>query len=373
MKFSKINGAVIFKAGTWNKQTFSEADLDAIVQAFTDASKAGRVPLKFGHAEDDDDQPFREGMPALGWVAKIWRVGKDLMADFIDIPTVVFESIRKGLYKFTSIELLKNVEYDGKRFPYLLDAVALLGAEPPAVDGVSDLQRLALSRTSFKFSEALAFTAERSIKVSKFTAGDSTTMTPEEIQAAIAKGIAEGTKKNQEQADKDSAERKKFADDNAALKLKLDEQAKAIKTDKVKLARDSATAIIEAAVRAKKITPAQRISFTKLFKLEDDDAVLALDLKDVELHTQMTQDDARKVLAEGKSAFSKDPGKGEGESAVDDPGEDHSLVTDMYTRSLKRSREEKIDIFSAMEKVVREDPKLGQRFLAYVYENDQAA
>lgn len=141
-----ISGAHIFSAGTWNGQTFTEADLDGIVQAFHEAGKAGRVPLKFGHGDSEDAQPFREGLPALGWVSKIWRQGKQLMADFTDIPKAVYQAIKNANYKFTSIELLKNAEYDGKRFPHLLDAVALLGAEPPAVDGLSDLQRLVAAR-----------------------------------------------------------------------------------------------------------------------------------------------------------------------------------------------------------------------------------
>src|SRR5882672_9037081 len=93
-----IQNVKVFAAGTWNKQKFTEATLDGIVQAFKDANKAGRVPLKFGHGDTEAEQPFREGMPALGWVSKIWRAGADLMADFTDIPTAVFESIRQGLY-----------------------------------------------------------------------------------------------------------------------------------------------------------------------------------------------------------------------------------------------------------------------------------
>lgn len=371
MAGKQILGAHIFSAGTWNKQTFTEADLDGIVSAFNEAGKAGRVPLKFGHAEEDSEQPFREGLPALGWVSKIWRQGKQLMADFTDIPSAVFESIRQGLYKFTSIELLKNAEYDGKRFPHLLDAVALLGAEPPAVDGLADLQRLALSRASFKYAEALQFTAERSVKVSKFTSGDLPTMDEKQIQALIEAAILKERASSQLLID---AEKAKFAASEAEkvkLAAKLADQEKAEKAGKIKLARDSAEAIIEAAVRTKKILPAKRALFAKTFNLADDEAVLKLDLKDVELMCEMTQDEAKKVLATGKSAFSKDK-DGNGDSAMED-GEDHALVTDLYTKCAERARKSNISIFQAMNEVVREDMKLGQRFLSYVYDSGKAA
>lgn len=365
-----IQGANIFKAGTWNKQSFSEADLDAIVQAFHDAGKAGRVPLKFGHNEE---QALTDGKPALGWVSKLWRQGIDLMADFTDIPDNVYAFIKQGLYKFTSIELLKNAEYSGKRFPYLLDAVALLGAEPPAVDGLADLQKLALSRSSFTFAEVLSFTADHAPIISKFT-GDRKTMTPEEIQAAIAKGIADGTKANKDSADALAAERATFAKENETLKAQLAEQAKTIKAEKVKFARESATAIIEAAVRAKKITPAQRLSFTKLFKIDNDDAVLELDLKDVELHTSMTQADAAKVMASGKSAFSKDKGSDDDSSALEgDVQEFETFQSDFVSKVNAHAAKTGKSNFAAMQDVVRLDPKLGKAFLSNIFDSGEAA
>jgi hypothetical protein len=157
MATKTIQGANIFKAGTWNSQTFTEDDLDKIVRAFDETGSAGRVPLKFGHS--DTDQPFREGLPALGWVTKLWRAGKDLMADFSHIPAEVYAAISNGLFRFTSIELLKNATKDGKKFPFVLDAVALLGAEPPAVDGLADLQRLTAAREfpAMKYVKRLSF------------------------------------------------------------------------------------------------------------------------------------------------------------------------------------------------------------------------
>lgn len=160
MAMKTIDGANVFKVGTWNRQTFTEADLDGIVRAFGETGSAGRVPLKAGH---DDAQPLTEGQPALGWVTKLWRAGQDLFATFSDVPTIIYDAIRSGAYKFSSIELLKNVTKDGKKFPFVLDAIALLGADIPAVDGLQDLQRLTHGAErefpAMKYSKKLCFKA----------------------------------------------------------------------------------------------------------------------------------------------------------------------------------------------------------------------
>lgn len=204
-------------------------------------------------------------------------------------------------------------------------------------------------------------------------------MTEEEMRAAVAKAQLEAAQLKTQLAEKDAesiklkSDAEKLKAENTEKEKAIAEQAKVVKAEKVKMAREAVTAVLEAGVRTKKILPADRERFAKLLKVDNDDAVLAIDIKDVESLAKISQVDAVKIMASGASAFSRDPGKGEGESAMNDPGEDHTLVTDLYTISLKRSRDDKIDIFSAMEKVVREDPKLGQRFLAYVFENDQAA
>ena len=61
------------------------------------------------------------------------------------LPTVVFNAVKNGLYRNVSIELLKGIERNGNSFPWVLDAVALLGADTPAVRGLKDLQALTMS------------------------------------------------------------------------------------------------------------------------------------------------------------------------------------------------------------------------------------
>ena len=147
----EIRNAEIFDVGTWrgmgtgaDGMSFTDEDLDAIARDFQRLKLRGRVPLKYGHT----DTP---GQPALGWVSRVWRSGSKLMADFAGVPHQVYESIRKGFYKFVSVELLPDVQMEGQSFPFVLSAVALLGADRPAVSGLKSLQELLMARRTESF------------------------------------------------------------------------------------------------------------------------------------------------------------------------------------------------------------------------------
>lgn len=137
-KLMEIQGVEIFAAGKWNGDEYSEKDLDEMVRAFDETGKNFRPALKFGH---DDNQTLlqRDGHPAAGWVGKLYRKGKKLLADFIDIPEKVYELLQQGAYKRVSSEVYWNAQVGGEKYSRLLGAVALLGADMPAVTCLSDI------------------------------------------------------------------------------------------------------------------------------------------------------------------------------------------------------------------------------------------
>jgi hypothetical protein len=237
-----LTGAEVFAAGTHNGMTFSESDLDAIVSAFDKLNSAGRVPLKFGH---NDEQPMTDGKPALGWVERLWRNGKKLFADFTGMPTVVHDAVKAGRYKFISIELLQDVDRNGDRYPWVLSAAALLGADIPAVNGLGDLQALCMTREipGIRFSGSAAFTSD-----ARFTtnSGDRNTMTDEEIKAL------------KERAEKAEA--------------KLADEQKARFTEKVTQHRAAVVALLDKSIEEGRILPRvkDRIVNARLFKSDED-------------------------------------------------------------------------------------------------------
>lgn len=131
--------AEIFSTGTWNGERFTRRDLHEIARNFRRLRGHLRPPLKFGHDEGQTLLGQRDGDPALGWVERLWVRGERLMARFVGVPAVVVDAIRAGRYRRVSAELYLEVRRAGRRLGKALKAVALLGADLPAVTNLQDL------------------------------------------------------------------------------------------------------------------------------------------------------------------------------------------------------------------------------------------
>lgn len=133
-----IKNVEIFSAGVWNGDKYTTQDLDEMVNAFEENKVGFRPFLKLGH---DRDQKILQnsGMPAAGWIGRVFRKGDKLLADFIDIPKKIFELIEKKAYRKVSSEIYWNINVEGKTFKRMLGAVALLGAENPGVMNLDDI------------------------------------------------------------------------------------------------------------------------------------------------------------------------------------------------------------------------------------------
>lgn len=149
-----IRGVEMLKVGTWDAHTTSgepwtvtAADLLSAVEAY----KAGLMlpVVKIGHR----DQRF-DGEPAMGTVTnlRLSGNGKTLLGDFAGVPARL-AAILASAYPHRSVEALVNYEQDGKTWPLVIEAVALLGAAAPAVKGLADVGNLygvAASRVSIR-------------------------------------------------------------------------------------------------------------------------------------------------------------------------------------------------------------------------------
>jgi len=127
----------VFKAGNWTdsngrSDVYTEADLDAMVDAFNQNKSELKPPLRLGS--------HNEGIaPAVGWVSGLERKGGTLFARFSDVPEIVKEAIEKGLYKSVSSGIWFNWRHRGKTWSRVLNHVAILGSALPAVKGLADL------------------------------------------------------------------------------------------------------------------------------------------------------------------------------------------------------------------------------------------
>ena len=133
-----LNGVEIFSTGVWNGDRYTEKDLNAMVENFDDVGF--EPPIKLGHNEKQPE--LQDGQPALGYISKIYKVGSKLVADFKELPKKVYDAIKRGNYKRVSSEIYWNYKANGSTFNRVLKAVALLGADIPAVTNLESIEGL---------------------------------------------------------------------------------------------------------------------------------------------------------------------------------------------------------------------------------------
>lgn len=136
-----IENLPIFRTGKWNGDEYNENDLDEIVKSFEKIGKELKPFLKLGH---DKEQALiqKDGLPAAGWIAELKRKGQVLYAKIINVPKKIKELIDNRAYGRVSAELFWNLKEGDKTYPRVLKAVALLGADTPAIGTLDDFINL---------------------------------------------------------------------------------------------------------------------------------------------------------------------------------------------------------------------------------------
>ncbi len=141
-----IHDVELCAAGTWNGRLYTIEEFDEAAKTWCELAGTYDVPLKLGH---DDDQRLvqADGYPAIGWVANVRRSGLKLLGDYLKVPARLAAVIKAGGLPKRSCEFWLDTEFAGKKRPFMLKAVALLGADAPAVEGLEDVYSLYNSRT----------------------------------------------------------------------------------------------------------------------------------------------------------------------------------------------------------------------------------
>lgn len=344
---STLKGIEVFAVGKWNGMLFQAHDLAAMAQAFDDLKEVHKVPLKMGH---NDEQPMTDGKPALGWVTALYVKGDKLVADCDDVPEVVAKAIQNKLYRRVSIELSIDVKYKGKFIPFVVDAVALLGADLPAVNTLADLNAY-LSRDAAQFS--VGKRAEFSAVAGSIK---ETEMEKKELQEAIDAALAP----IKAQFVKLEETNKALVTENTALKQQVETFTKNEAKAKVDAKRARATAVLEGLTAGEIISPAQREAFSKALGIDDDKRLEALDVEALVASFGVKE----AVGADGKVAFTKPGAGGQDAPKNDKPHtfETASEALDKRTRELMA--EKKIGYTEAQELALQQDEKIALVYCA---------
>ncbi len=230
------NGVEIFSVGEWNGDKITAETLQNIVTSFEE-NKGGVTPhLKLGHNKEQALLKA-DGLPAAGYVERLYIQGDKLMADFRDIPKKIFKLLEKGAYKKVSIEMFENIKIKGKEYKNLLVAVALLGADTPGVMNLSDIMAM---------YETELLPKSYDYQINTFTQ-EETMPTKEELLKEVEAEIL--AKADDEKKAALDAQAKEFAAKDEAKDKELSE-LRQLKADAEKKALDEAVAAKEAGIKA---------------------------------------------------------------------------------------------------------------------------
>jgi len=149
LRTETIDDVEVMRVGVWRSANagdvpITEGDLDAMVKAFKATRGEVQVPVKIGHEMrqavfGDLADEVVDGEPAFGWVDSLHRDGERLVATLSDVPAKLAAFMRVKAWRNRSAEVRFDAVVNGKRWPRMLQAIALLGAIPPAVKGLADL------------------------------------------------------------------------------------------------------------------------------------------------------------------------------------------------------------------------------------------
>ena len=340
----------IFAAGKWNGFEFTLNDLRKMKASFDALKNNLKVPLKLGH---NDEQPVLDGQPALGWVEGLFvddtQKPPKLVAEFDHVPDVMMSAFEKKLYRSVSIELDFDVTHKGRFYDFVITAVALLGADMPAVNVLSDLGAL-MSRNSKWLPSDFSVGDQMSFSSISGNHQEKSTMTEQE-EAKLRQELAEAKAAKAELSANFSKLETQVEDLTKRAADAEDARKKAERQATVDTARSKFTAILEDAVKAEAITPAQRESYTKILGIDDDERVLTL-----------KEDDVRGLFTMPGKQFGRDAGR---EMSRD--GEDRQFATPGEELSAKAYKymagNPQVEFSRAVEIVMAGDPKLAKDYM----------
>jgi len=116
------------------EKEWGKGDLDRIVNSYN--PQGHEAPVVIGHPE--------ENAPAYGWVEALKREGEVLYAKLKNLVPEFVDMVKRGLFKKRSISLYPDLK---------LRHIGFLGASPPAIKGLEDVEFREREGTTISFSD----------------------------------------------------------------------------------------------------------------------------------------------------------------------------------------------------------------------------
>lgn len=160
LKTTTIRGVELARVGQWvgtdglGRPVLIEITKDdlrsAVEAAAYGAEKLGegeaQSPIKLGHTMKQQlfgklAAELGDGEPAFGWAVNlsVSPNGEVLLGDFERVPVRLAEFLEVGAWRRRSIEFRRDRLVADREYPFVVTAVSLLGAFPPAVKSLADV------------------------------------------------------------------------------------------------------------------------------------------------------------------------------------------------------------------------------------------
>lgn len=202
-QYWRLPAVEAFETGEHKGDTYTEADLDAMVQNFAKfgphrdmgESHIYEPPAILGHEEEEQAILNATGLPAAGWIDKVWREGSKLCVDISRIPQQVRDWLVAGLYRFCSIGIYLTPPPGIPAEGMMIAHIALLGKSPPNVKTLKPLPAPVPDQAAFAvFCDSRQVVAVRRPLAKSLVLFAEVNMTREQIgQALLAAGVAQAT------------------------------------------------------------------------------------------------------------------------------------------------------------------------------------
>lgn len=339
----------IFATGRWkgNKEiTVTSADLDHMIASFNELSikVSGYKPfLKLGHQEQQKYFGQKTGAPNLGFIERIWREGEKILADFGNVPDELLALIEQRRYNTVSIEMYPSIEHEGNTFKNVLTAVAILGAELPAVKGLKELAESLFAEDRLVFGEGI-LTFQQEIDA---------VFTQEQVDALVAAAVAKAEKIAADAAEVAfAAERTTLTAQITTLTGERDSAQKSLFDFEASVTQAEIAGVVDGAIKEGKIVPKDKADYVAM-------AQSMLGTAKVKLSTgEVSGLEAFKAMIGklGKVVVLGEQGANPAEQAAD-----AGMEVDKRARAAM-SKDSKLNYADARRVVLTEDADLAQRY-----------
>jgi hypothetical protein len=284
MKLETVNigGVEIFETGNWKGNVYKEKDLDEFVNNFN--NKVAEPYMTIDHSDKASKQ-FKDALQALslGFVSKLSRIGKKLVADFKQVPKTIADLIQAGALKKKSIEFYRQFIANGNLHKNVLQGVTFHGANGlPEVNTLSDFLNLYKSNLQVMVNdnEDIVSLKNSDLKITEVKMSDNDVVKMKDEQIAEFKNQLNEFKNQLHKLQQDNEEKDKVIEEKEKEIADKEETIKEVEKEKEEDLKKEAENYVNLKISEGYLKPTHKDRYVNEYITYKKDDKLFADFKD---------------------------------------------------------------------------------------------